>query len=99
MSVDRSPGDARPDHMTRIFSLEFHISKTGSFPEPGTIEATIRAVDPSALVDIDPSGRTLRVATSVDAAELVALMGQAGCPVTLDQVTQVPSICCGGCSG
>lgn len=79
--------------------MEFHIGITGSIPEPGAIEATIRTVDPSALVDIDPSGRMLRVAASVDAAELVALMGQAGCPVALDQVTQVPSICCGGCSG
>lgn len=82
--------------------MEFHIGMTGAIPEPGaigTIETAIRAVDPAALVDLDPSGRTLRVAASVDVAELVALLGQAGCPVALDQVTQVPSICCGGCSG
>lgn len=44
------------------------------------VREAIRAVDPAALVDIDPSGQALRVAAAVDA----------------DQVIQVPSVCCGG---
>ncbi len=81
--------------------MEFHIKLIG--PAAGldleAIAHAVGTVDPSALVDIDPSGRILRVATSIDAAELAALMAQAGYPVAPDQVTQLPSICCGGCSG
>lgn len=79
--------------------MEFHIEINDSLPDPGAIEDAIRAVDPAALVDIDPAGRTLRVAASVEAVELVALIGRAGYPVAPHQVTQIPSICCGGCSG
>ena len=79
--------------------MEFNIKMAGSPPDLGAIEHAIRAVDPSALVDLDPQGRTLRVAASVDAAELVSLISQAGYPVAQHQVAQVPSICCGGCSG
>ena len=79
--------------------MEFHIRMSGSIPDPGAIEHALRAVDPSALVDIDPVSHALRVAASVDAVELVALINQAGYPVTPDQIAQAPSICCGGCSG
>lgn len=79
--------------------MEFHIRTNAPFLDPGAIDAAIRAVDPSALVDIDPASHALRVAASIDAAQLVALIRRAGYPVTPDQVEQVPSICCGGCSG
>jgi hypothetical protein len=78
--------------------MEFHIQLSGPVPDPVQIENAIRAVDPSALVDIDPASPTLRIATSVEARQLIALIVQAG-PVTLPQLTQLPSICCGGCSG
>ena len=78
--------------------MEFHIALAGSAPDPGAIEQAIRAVDPAALADIDPAGHTLRVATSVDAIQLVWLMRQAGYRVAKNQLTQVPSTCCGGCS-
>jgi hypothetical protein len=79
--------------------MEFHIQLSGPAPEATVIEDAIRAVDPSALVDIDPASPTLRIATSVEARQLIALIVQAGYPVTLPQLTQLPSICCGGCSG
>jgi hypothetical protein len=79
--------------------MEFHIRLTGPAPDPGAIEHAIGAVDPAVLVDIEPATGTLRVAASIDAAQLVALILQAGYPVARHQVTQVPSICCGGCSG
>lgn len=79
--------------------MEFNIKMVGSPPDLRAIEHAIQAVDPSALVDLDPQGRTLRVAAAVDAAELVSLISQAGYPVARHQVAQVPSICCGGCSG
>lgn len=79
--------------------MEFHITIVGSKPDLGAIEDAVGAVDPSALVDIDPAGLVLRVSASVDTVELLGLLDQAGYPVAQDQVFQVPSICCGGCSG
>lgn len=79
--------------------MQFKIRITGLSPDVGAIEQTIRVVDPSALVDIDPTGQTLRVAASIDATHLLGLMGQAGFPVVEDQLERVPSECCGGCGG
>lgn len=78
--------------------MEFHIKLAGTTLDLGAIEHAIRAVDPSTLVDMDPHGDAVRVSTSVDAAQLVALLGQAGYPVAQHQVAQAPSTCCGGCS-
>ena len=79
--------------------MEFHIRFSGSTPDPAIIEDAIRGVDASALVDVDPASGTLRIAASVSARELIALIGRTGLPVASSQVTQLPSICCGGCSG
>ena len=79
--------------------MEFHIQMNGAKPDVEAIKAAFIAIDPSALVDIDPAGGALRVAAVVDVVELVSLFSRAGHPVSPAQVTQVPSICCGGCSG
>lgn len=79
--------------------MQFKIKIAGSMPDVGAIEHAIRVVDPSALVDIDQSGQTLRVAAAIDADHLLGLMGQAGYPVAEEQLERVPSECCGGCGG
>jgi hypothetical protein len=79
--------------------MEFHIKLTRPIPDLGVIEDAIRAVDPSAQVDIDPEDRKLRVAAWCDSNQLVALMCEAGCPVDPLQIIQLPSTCCGGCGG
>ncbi|WP_159015652.1 hypothetical protein [Cognatiluteimonas profundi] len=79
--------------------MEFHIRLIGPVAGLAAIEEAIQAADPSALVDVDPSGNTLRIATSIDAVQLVSLVCGAGLPITPDRVRQLPSICCGGCSG
>ena len=79
--------------------MEFHIKLTRSIPDLGAIENAIREVDSSALVDVDPTGKMLRVATWFDADRLVSLIRQAGYPVDPLQVIQLPSVCCGGCGG
>ena len=79
--------------------MEFHIKFSGSAPDPEVIEDVIRTVDPSALVDIEPATDTLRIAASIDAAELASLISQTGFAVAPSQVTRLASICCGGCSG
>ncbi len=79
--------------------MQSTIRITGLPPDVGTIEEALRAVDPSALVDIDPTGRTLRIAASIDAVQLLGVMKDAGYPVKESQLERVPSECCGGCGG
>ena len=78
--------------------MEYRIATATRLPAPARIETTLLDADPAAIFDIDPAG-VLRIATSLDAAELVALLCAEGCPVASDQVLVLPSICCGGCSG
>jgi hypothetical protein len=78
-------------------AMEFHIAMGEAPPQLFVIDDAVRAIDPAALVDID--GATLRVATSLGAAELTSVINAAGYPIAMNQVTQVASICCGGCSG
>lgn len=79
--------------------MEFHIGVTGTMPDVGAVEDAIFAVDQAAIVDVDPTGHTLRISAAVTATELTDLMRQAGYPVSAEDVVQLPSICCGGCSG
>ncbi len=79
--------------------MQSTISITGLPPDVGAIEEALRAVDPSALVDIDPTGQTLRIAASINAVQLLGVMKEAGYPVKEDQLERVPSECCGGCGG
>jgi hypothetical protein len=79
--------------------MEYHITISGPAPDLGLVEDALLAADPSAVVDIDPAAPKLRVAISVDARQLIALLSHAGYAVAPHQVAQLPSICCGGCSG
>ncbi len=63
------------------------------------VRTMIEQVDPSAVLDIDASGCLLRIAAAIDVAQLEHLLDRAGYPTTPAQVRQLPSICCGGCSG
>lgn len=79
--------------------MEFHVTLSGTTPDPAVVEDALRAVDPATLVDFDASTRRLRIATSIDGRQLVALINQAGVPIAPWQVLQMPSNCCGSCSG
>lgn len=79
--------------------MEFHITLASRMPDLDAIETAICSFDPSAVVDIDASGQLLRVAAALDQDQLIALMGQAAFQVDPHQIHQVPSTCCGGCSG
>ncbi len=85
---------------------EFHIDlgaeMVGTAVESDTlqrIEDTICDVDPAAVIDFTPSTARLRVAAALDRDHLASLLADSGCPVTADAIVQLPSICCGGCSG
>lgn len=76
--------------------MEFHITGV-PVSDVAAIDDALRAADPAALVDLD--GSTLRVATCLGSTELRSILSGSGYSVGRDQVVQLPSICCGGCSG
>ena len=79
--------------------MEFHIEMAEPAAALGTIENALLDVDPMAVVDIDPTGKILRVSASLTAAQLLELVHTSGHALAPRQVVQLPSICCGGCSG
>lgn len=79
--------------------MEFHVHLEGARPDLRVIEAAVLDSDPAALVDLDATGDILRVAGAFTGVEVLTLLRQAGFPVSPPQVEQLPSICCGGCSG
>lgn len=77
--------------------MEYHIAMHSTRVDTVAVDEVVRAIDPSALVDLDRD--TLRVSTYLRASELTSLLGTAGYPLDDGQLTQLPSTCCGGCSG
>lgn len=78
--------------------MEFHVDMTGTQPDLTAIHDAIFPADASVVADLDPSGSTLRISTALGSAELIVLLGRSGYPVDVQQVQQLPSDCCGGCS-
>lgn len=79
--------------------MEFRVHLEGARPDLRAIETAMLDSDPAALVDLDATGDILRVAGAFTGVEVLMLLRQAGFPVSPAQVEQLPSICCGGCSG
>ena len=79
--------------------MEFHVQVSGALPDVDALGDAVREIDPSALLDVDASGAVLRVAAALRSSELIEVFAAAGYPVAPSQVRQLPSICCGGCSG
>ena len=79
--------------------MEYALATHAGLPDLALLERAVQALDPAALLDLDAAGTTLRIATLLPRVEVAGLIAAAGHPVTLDQVRQLPSICCGGCSG
>ena len=79
--------------------MEFHVRLPHPIADLAAIEDAIQTCDPAAQIDIDKQGQNLRVAAFLKASELVSLLNSAGYEVNPMQVVQLPSICCGGCSG
>ena len=80
-------------------TMQYRIQLAGVPADLGAIEHAIVDRDPSALLDLDATGRLLRVSTLLDDDELLAAVNRAGVPATALQLERVPSECCGGCGG
>lgn len=79
--------------------MEFHIALTDASPHPDVVQDAMFDIDPSALVDLDMSGLVMRISSWVPVSDLITVLHRIGWAVKPEQVTQLPSICCGGCSG
>ena len=63
------------------------------------IEHAIATLDPSALLDRDASGHTIRISTLATEQELLGSLRDAGVIDASRHLAQLPSDCCGGCGG
>lgn len=79
--------------------MEFRLSLDQAAPGLDDLRDACLAEDPSAMLDIAPEGDAVRIATQLDAATLVSVLAQSGWPLAPGQLRQLPSVCCGGCSG
>lgn len=68
-------------------------------PDVAALDRAIVELDPAAVVDLDGDGRTIRMATVLTRAELLACIAEAGLSADNARLRQLPSVCCGGCSG
>lgn len=79
--------------------MEFHVDGLAPVADMAALSGAIQALDPAAVVDIDPSTGALRVSAAMSAADLTDAIGSTGQPVAGLLVMQMPSTCCGGCGG
>lgn len=79
--------------------MEFHIAITDASPRLEVVQDAMFDIDPSALVDLDMSGLVMRISSWVPVKDLIGVLQRTGWAVEPGQVVQLPSICCGGCSG
>ena len=62
------------------------------------VASTLDEADPSAVVDYDAARDLLRLATLLPHADVLAMLQGAGLRAGVDDLRQLPSVCCGGCS-
>jgi len=79
--------------------MEFHVKLSEPLPQADRLAALVEAEDPAAITELDADVHIWRVSTTLRSGDLVELLARAGCPTSLTQVTLLPSVCCGGCSG
>lgn len=79
--------------------MEFSLRIAGQSPDLASVGRELTAVDPSALFDLAANGQSLRISTLATGQELLGCLRAAGVEATLDDITQLPSVCCGGCGG
>jgi hypothetical protein len=73
--------------------------EASSSTDLAAIEHAIATLDPSALLDRDASGHTIRMSTLATKDELLACLQDAGAIEPKRHLVQLPSDCCGGCGG
>lgn len=79
--------------------VEYALQVAGAAPDLATLERALGALDPAAVLDLADGGRALRISTWATAVEVVQCLRSAGLDAAPGALVQLPSVCCGGCSG
>ena len=79
--------------------MEFHIDTTHVKVDAALVQEMLWQIDPASVAQLDAGGRQLRVNVESGAGELLAMLQGIDVAVDADDITQVPSVCCGGCGG
>lgn len=79
--------------------MEYRIAFAGGQPDLSLIDESFRSADPASVVDFDPRTNRLRVAAAFSGPELTGMLERLGYGPDRAEVTQMPSVCCGGCGG
>lgn len=79
------------------YRIEFPLPNP--MPDIEKLACLLDAEDAAAVADFDATARVWRVSTTLATHELRLLLDQAGGATHGAQLTQLPSVCCGGCSG
>ncbi len=79
--------------------MQFHVDGMPATADMAAVTNAINAIDPAALVDIDPATGALRVNAAMSADDLTTALGSTGQASDGLLVMQMPSHCCGGCGG
>ena len=79
--------------------MRYTVKNPGGTFDLDAAQARLQAEDPAAMLDLDASGTTLRLATVLLDAELRALVAAAAIGGGVLDLEREPSECCGGCGG
>lgn len=80
-------------------AMEYTIQLSRAPVDVDRVRDALQDIDPAAIVDLDPRGQGLRVSANMLDRELHAAFERAGHPPDSIEVTRLPSVCCGSCSG
>ncbi|HET8819206.1 MAG TPA: hypothetical protein VFM73_06650 [Xanthomonadaceae bacterium] len=78
--------------------MEYVLRTAGAVPDLDLVERELAALDPAALLDLDPGGPAVRISTWATARELLDCLHAAGVEAQAGDLELQPSVCCGGCS-
>lgn len=79
--------------------MEYAVHVSGPVPDLALVERALGSLDPAVVLDLADGGSALRISTWATPAEVLASLRSVGVDAGPDGLVQLPSICCGGCSG
>lgn len=79
--------------------MEFRVERPGHHFHIGDCEALLQVIDPMAQVDRENGSGALRISTVMTRPELLGALRDCALVIHPDDLIEVPSMCCGSCSG
>lgn len=79
--------------------IEVRIERPGVRVDSRHLEAHLKDIDPSSMLDLEPASGALRISTVMPTQELLHALRAGGISIGPEALIHLPSVCCGGCSG